>query len=124
MLPLWMTIEPQGEYLKMMLSGRTGPQLKARLPGEPQRPGALARFLESMSDWYGRPLCAVVDAQKLDELHAQTWTQHLGDLDSARIQVEWVSVRRPRRRDPYFQDMGDFRRAQRLVHLAAQGDEP
>lgn len=67
MSTLWMTIEPRGTEMRLQMTeaGR-GPVLRARMPLYQAHPQALARLLPALSDWYGRPLAAVLDADAQD----------------------------------------------------------
>jgi hypothetical protein len=62
-IPLWMSIEPLGSEVRLMLtSPAQGTVLKARLPNPPQHPRAVIALLEAISFWHRQPLHAVVDA--------------------------------------------------------------
>ena len=80
-------------------------------------------FLEALCVWYGRPLCAVLDADAPD-FHRRIahWADYLEVVGNPNITVEWVS---PSSESPergrFFEQMGDFRRARRLIGLAATG---
>lgn len=121
---LWLTIEPQRDQTRLMLSTTSsGVTLKACLPPLPTDPRALSLLLESLSAWYGGPLCAVLDADVSEvRNHPGRWALLLGDL-SPHIDVEWVAapVARPRRRRDGVDGVGDFRRARRLLQRAATG---
>ena len=61
--PLWMSIEPRGSEIRLLLSEpAVGTKLKARLPSPPRHPRALPMLLEAVSAWYRLPLHAVLDA--------------------------------------------------------------
>ena len=63
MLPMWVSIEPTAEEIRLSLSvPDKGLKLRARLPAVPVEPRALAMLLEALVAFYGQPLCAVVDA--------------------------------------------------------------
>jgi hypothetical protein len=122
---LWMTIEPRETETRLQLSeGGGGLCLRARLPVYPHHARALARLLEALVDWYGRPLTAVLDADAQDVArHPERWARLLGDLDDESIRVEWVHPVRPAfRRDRFMGGLGDFRRARHLVTRAATGE--
>ena len=57
MSPLWMSIDPDHDETRLMLTeARVGAALRARLPPVPRQPRALAQLLEALSAWYGMPL--------------------------------------------------------------------
>lgn len=124
MSTLWMAIEPRETETRLQLSesGR-GPVLRARIPVVPAHPRALANLLEALSDWYGRPLTAVLDADAQDVVQRPTfYARMLGDLDGERIRVQWARpLRKAFRRDRYLGALGDFRRARALVTFAGVG---
>jgi len=124
MSTLWMAIEPRETETRLQLTeaGR-GPTLRGRLPVVPAHPKALAHLLQALSDWYGRPLAAVLDADAQDVLARPTfYARMLGDLDGARIRVQWARpLRKAFRRDRYLGALGDFRRARELVTFAGVG---
>lgn len=120
--PLWMSIEPQSEETRLALQvpGR-GPALRARLPLIPAQPRALQTLLEAIVAWYGRPLCAALDADAADvRRHGDRWARLLGDLDGAQISVEWTA-KPSMGRDRFLGRMGDFRSSCRLAARAATG---
>lgn len=123
MLSLWLSIEPLRNSTRLMLSESTGgPVLKARLPAMPAHPRALAMFLEAIVAWHGLPLCAVLDADAEDvSRHPERWALALGDLASPQIEVEWVSPASVPLADRELDGVDDFRRARRLITLAATG---
>jgi len=100
-----------------------GTTMRARLPALPRQPRALGTLLESLSAWYGMPLGAVLDADARDvRRHPERWSTLLGELDSERVHVEWLShweAARPT--DRFLAPLGDFRRARRLLTFAATG---
>lgn len=121
---LWMGIEPREEETRLQLTepGR-GPVLRARMPIMPAHPRALAHLLEALSDWYGLPLTAVLDADARDVVERPvTWARMLGELDGERIRVQWTCpVSKRLRRDRYLEAMGDFRKNKQLITFTAAG---
>ena len=64
---LWMSIDPDHEETRLMLTeARVGAALRARLQPVPKQPRALAQLLEALAAWYGMPL----SASALSSLHA------------------------------------------------------
>ena len=122
---LWMTIEPDFDETRLMLTeGRVGAALRARLPPVPRQPRAISQLLEAISAWYGEPLSAVVAAGAEDaQRHPERWAQLLGETDGERIRVEWVVVPPPSGRDRFLGELGDFSSAKRLVTFAATGQK-
>jgi len=126
MSSLWLSIEPLPSMTRLLLSEASGgPSLKARLPPTPAQPRAVAMLLEALVAWYGEPLCAVLDADAEDvQRIPQRWASILGDLQSPQIEVEWVSpLSVPAVDRRLLGDMGDYRRARRLITLAATGQK-
>jgi len=126
MSSLWLSIEPLPSMTRLLLSESSGgPALKARLPATPAQPRAVAMLLEALVAWYGEPLCAVLDADAEDvQRNPQRWAAILGDLQSPQIEVEWVSpLSVPAVDRRLLGDMGDYRRARRLITLAATGQK-
>jgi hypothetical protein len=124
MSPLWMSIDPDHDETRLMLTeARVGAALRARLPPVPRQPRALAQLLEALSAWYGMPLTAVIDAGAEGALHhPQRWAQLLGEIDGEQVRVEWVVVPpRTERRDRFLGELGDFSAAKRLLTVAATG---
>lgn len=123
MSSLWLSIEPRRDSTRLMLSASLGgPALKARLPATPEHPRAVAMFLEALVAWHGLPLTAVLDADAEDvSRHPERWALALGDLASPQIAVEWVSPASAPLADPSLDGVDDFRRARRLISLAATG---
>jgi hypothetical protein len=124
MSPLWMSIDPDHDETRLMLTeARVGAALRARLPPVPRQPRALAQLLEALSAWYGMPLTAVIDAGAEGALHhPQRWAQLLGEIDGEQVRVEWVVVpARTERRDRFLGELGDFSAAKRLLTFAATG---
>lgn len=124
MSPLWMSIDPDYNETRLMLTeARVGAALRARLPSVPRQPRALAQLLEALAAWYGTPLTAVIDAGAQGALHhPQRWAQLLGEIDGEQIRVEWVVVpARAERRDRFLGELGDFAAAKRLLTFAATG---
>jgi hypothetical protein len=124
MSPLWMSIDPDHDETRLMLTeARVGAALRARLPPVPRQPRALAQLLEALSAWYGTPLTAVIDAGAEGALHhPQRWAQLLGEIDGEQVRVEWVVVpARAERRDRFLGELGDFSAAKRLLTFAATG---
>jgi hypothetical protein len=124
MSPLWMSIDPDQDETRLMLTeARVGAALRARLPPVPRQPRALAQLLEALSAWYGMSLTAVIDAGAEGALHhPQRWAQLLGEIDGEQVRVEWVVVpARTERRDRFLGELGDFSAAKRLLTFAATG---
>jgi hypothetical protein len=124
MSPLWMSIDPDQDETRLMLTeARVGAALRARLPPVPRQPRALAQLLEALSAWYGMSLTAVIDAGAEGALHhPQRWAQLLGEIDGEQVRVEWVVVpARTERRDRFLGELGDFSDAKRLLTFAATG---
>lgn len=123
MSPLWMSIDPDHDETRLMLTeARVGAALRARLPPVPRQPRALAQLLEALSAWYGMPLSAVIDAGAEGALHhPQRWAQLLGELAGEQVRVEWVVVPTRAERDRFLGELGDFSAAKRLVTFAATG---
>jgi hypothetical protein len=123
MSSLWLSIEPLRDSTRLMLSESTGgPTLKARLPATPADARAVALLLEALVAWYGLPLCAVLDADAEDvQRHPERWALALGDLASPQISVEWVSPAAAPLADRELDGIADFKRARRLITLAATG---
>lgn len=122
-MSLWLSIEPLRDSTRLMLSeGTGGPALKARLPATPAQERAVALLLEALVAWYGLPLCAVLDADaEAVQRHPERWALALGDLASPQIEVEWVSPASAPLADRELDGVEDFRRARRLITLAATG---
>ena len=121
---VWLSIEPSERWTKLMLcESLVGPSLKALLPPIPAETEAMAMFLEAMCAWYGRPLCAVLDADVPDfHRRVERWADYLEVIDNPNIKVEWISPSSVSpERGRFFAQMGDFRRARRLIGLAASG---
>ena len=122
--PLWVALEPDGSQTRVLLSvSGHGVVLKGRLPAWPAQPSAIVLLLEALSQWYGRPLHAVIDADAEDvRKYPERWHRLLGGLDDAVFQVQWVSPTGiGPRRDRFFAPTGDFRGARRVVTVAATG---
>jgi len=123
MSPLWMSIDPDHDETRLMLTeARVGAALRARLPRVPRQPRALAQLLEALSAWYGMPLSAVIDAGAEGALHhPQRWAQLLGELAGEQVRVEWIVVPTRAERDRFLGELGDFSAAKRLITFAATG---
>lgn len=127
-LPLWMSVEPKQFFTQLMLVQPTrGTLLKARLSPTPKRPGGLSLLLEAVSAWEGRPLCAVIDADAEDvQRHPEAWARLVGEAkDSTHVSVEWSHPAtwkgaRPR----FFEGMGDFSAARKLLGRTVLGELP
>lgn len=124
--PLWMSIEPVGPEVRLMLSAPgEGTVLKARLPCPPASDRAVPSLLEALSCWYGLPLHAVLDADASDVRHdPERWALLVGDVRSYEVSVIWA--KRPQgpelaRRRRFLDSMGDFDAARKLVSFAATG---
>ena len=122
-LPLWISIEPVGPDVLLMLTAPSGGTvLKARLPNPPAHPRAVIALLEALATWYGQPLRAVIDADAADVRRApERWAMLLGDAPELAVAVEWTTVPAQRRKDRFLASMGDFASARRLVSFAATG---
>jgi hypothetical protein len=121
---LWLTLQPGSRFTQILLSQPgMGTLLKARLAPEPMHPGALAKFLESLSDWQGRPLLAVLDADAEEVRRSpERWARMMGEAaNSASITVEWSAPPPGKLSRERFFDMGDFASARRLLTHAATG---
>ena len=124
MSDLWMSIEPRERYTRVMLcEPYVGPSLKAMLPAVPAQPGALSQFMQAVTAWYGKPLSVALDADSEDvHRQAERWADYLETTAPENISVAWVS---PSSWAPshgrFLSRMGDFRRAGRLISLAATG---
>ena len=120
--PLWMSIEPRSEETRLALQvPGLGAALRARLPLVPAQPRALQSLLEALVAWYGRPLCAALDADAADvRRHGDRWALLLGGLDGAQVSVEWTA-KPSGGRDRFLGRMGDFRSSDRLTARAATG---
>jgi len=123
MSPLWMSIDPDHDETRLMLTeARVGAALRARLPPVPRQPRALAQLLEALAAWYGMPLSAVIDAGAEGALHhPERWAQLLGEIDGEQVRVQWVVVPARAERDRFLGELGDFSAAKRLVTFAATG---
>jgi hypothetical protein len=122
-IPLWMSIEPLGSEVRLMLtSPAQGTVLKARLPNPPQHPRAVIALLEAISFWHRQPLHAVVDADAEDvRRNPEQWALLLGDAPELSVSVEWAVVPAARKKDRFLGSMGDFATARQLVSFAATG---
>jgi hypothetical protein len=122
-IPLWMSIEPLGSEVRLMLTAPAqSTVMKARLPNPPQHPRAVMALLEAIALWYRQPLHAVVDADAEDvRRNPERWALLLGDAPELAVAVEWAAVPVVRRKDPFLASMGDFADARRLVSFAATG---
>ena len=126
MQPIWMTIEPRGPQVRLLLSEPgLGPSLKARLPLPPPSSRALLLLLEAVSAWYGRPLHAVLDADAEDvRRHPERWAHLAGDLPLVEVSIEWArrsSARERKQRGRFLQGMGEVRSARQLLGLCVTG---
>lgn len=124
-LPLWLSIQPRLGYTQLLLTqSGSGTLLKARLAPEPMHPGALSKFLESLADWHGRPLFAVLDADAEEVVRSpERWARMTGEAtQSPSITIEWSAPRSTRLgRERFFEMGGDFASARRLLTLGATG---
>lgn len=122
-IPLWMSIEPLGSEVRLMLSASAeSTVMKARLPNPPQHSRAVIALLEAIALWYGQPLHAVIDADAEDvRRNPERWALLLGDAPELAVAVTWAAVPAIRRKDPFLASMGDFAAARRLVSFAATG---
>jgi hypothetical protein len=126
MSSLWMTVEPKLGCTQLMLtSPGPGTLLKARLSPTPRRPGGLSMLLEALAAWEGSSLTAVVDADAEDvQRHPDAWARLVGETRGlAHVTVEWSSPASwPRQR--FFEGMGDFSSARRLLSRNILGVTP
>lgn len=122
-LPLWLSIEPEGSEVRLLLSEPSaGTALKARHPPQPADGRALMMLLEALSLWYGLPLHAVLDADAEDvRRHPDRWSLLLGDAPERSVRVEWVAVPPCRKHDRFLEGMGDFASGRKLTSFAATG---
>lgn len=123
MSQLWMSLEPVGKQLHVSMSkGLFGNVLRARLPLTPEQPRAMRLMLEGLVDWFGQPLCAVLDADAEDVRRRPEAWGHLLELDDTRVRVEWVTLPvRYHQRDQFLGQVGRERRARSLISFAAAG---
>lgn len=122
--PLWMSIEPGAEDIRLMLAAPdTGTVLKARLRTPPAQPRSLAILLEALSAWYRLPLHAVVAADAPAVLSDRAlWARLLGEAGEHDVHVQWIARPvGPPYRDRFLSDLGRCASGRRLVHLAATG---
>lgn len=119
--PIWVALEPGGSETRLVVSvSGHGVTLKGRLPVWPAQPSALVLLLEALSQWYGQPLHAVIDADGEDvRQFPERWARALGE-PPAHVDVQWVAVP-PRRRDHFLAPLGNFASAQRLLSYGATG---
>lgn len=119
--PLWMSLEPRLEEVRLMLSvPMGGTVLKARLCS-PHDPRSVARLLEALAGWYGRALHAVLAADAPDvRSHPERWSLALGDAPET-VRVQWVARPMGVRRDAFLSGMGKFSDVRRLLNHAATG---
>lgn len=119
--PIWAAIEPRGQAVELLVSEpERGTVLKARLP-LPTTQHGLRMLLESLSHWYCRPLVAVIDADASEVAgHPERWGVWLSDLDDLDVTVRWVR-QRARARDRFFDGVGDFARARKLLSFSSGG---
>ena len=123
--PLWLSLEPGPEQVRLMLTEPfAGPLLKAVLP-PPTDPGATVALLQALSHWHGRPLHVALDADAEDvHHHPERWALLAGDLAPLDLVVQWV--RRPspahlKHRGRFLEELGRFQSARRLVGWTATG---
>jgi hypothetical protein len=123
MSQLWISLEPEGKQLHLSLSkGLFGNVMRARLPLTPAQPRAMKLLLEGLVDWFGQPLCAVLDAEAEDVRRRPAAWNHLLELDDPRFRVEWVTLPfRHGQRERFLGAVGRERRARSLVSFAASG---
>ena len=124
--PLWMSIEPVGPEVRLMLtSPGEGMALKARLPCPPASERAVPLLLEALSCWYALPLHAVLDADASDvRRDPERWALLVGDVRSFEVSVIWarhLPKRELARRRRFLDPMGSFDDARKLVTFAATG---
>lgn len=93
----------------------------------PRRPGGLSALLEALATWQGQNLSAVIDADAEDvERHPEAWARLVGEAHGlAHVSVEWSSpALAPWKRARFFEGMGDFSSARRLLGRNALGVVP
>jgi hypothetical protein len=120
---LWLSLEPKSQELYLSLStSMSGLRLRARLPLPPAQPRALPLLLEALVEWFGLPLCAVLDADAEDVTRRpEFWARFLSEFEDPRFSVEWVTLPARRPRDRFLGELGPARRARRLLTMAAAG---
>lgn len=113
MSPLWLSLEPHQQELRLSLcAGSSVPLLRARLPLALAQPQALTLLLEALVAWFGRPLCAVLDADAEDvRLRPEFWARLQAESDSPHISFEWTAVPLPNRRDRFLSEVRTARRS-------------
>lgn len=119
--PIWALLEPRGGAVQILVSeAGSGTVLKARLPLPATKHG-IRMLLESLSHWYCRPLVAVIDADAAEVAgHPERWGVWLSGTDDLDVTVRWV--RRPgRARGRFFDGIGEFGRARKLLSFASGG---
>ena len=123
--PLWLSIEPRLGFTQLVLCGSgVGTQLRARLAPTPSQAGALGLLLEGLVAWEGRPLFAVLDADAEDvRRRPETWARLTAEVGQRPdIAVEWCSPPAARlARSAFFDELGDFSSARKLLTNAALG---
>lgn len=121
---LWLSLEPCRQEVRLSLStSMSGPALRGFLPLPPARSQAVPLFLESLTEWFGLPLCVALDADAEDvRRRPDVWTHCLSGLEAPRFRVEWVTLpSRQSNRDKYLGEVRSSSRARRLVRFAAAG---
>jgi hypothetical protein len=120
-LPLWVAIVPTHELVRLLVTEPSvGTVLKGRLP-VPQEPRSLVLLLEALSAWSGRPIRAALDADaEAVRADPTRWARWLGDLDGVDVTVQWVGATH-RRRDRFFDGLGDFGDARRRIAFISAG---
>lgn len=124
--PLWMSIEPVGSEVRIMLTApRSGTTLKAVLPCPPASERAVPALLEALSTWYALPLHAVLDADASDvRQFPERWALLVGDLRSFEVSVIWATrpeARALARRRRFLDPVGGFVSGRKLVSFTAIG---
>jgi hypothetical protein len=121
---LWLSLEPCRQEVRLSLStSMSGPVMRGIFPLPPAQSQAVPLLLESLTGWFGRPLCAALDADAEDvRRRPEFWTHCLGGLEEPRFRVEWVTLpTRQSGRERFLGEVGAFTRAHRLVRFAATG---
>jgi hypothetical protein len=124
--PLWMSIEPTGSVVRIMLTAPGGgTTLKALLPCPPASGRAVPALLEALSLWYALPLCAVLDADASDvRQHPERWALLVGDVRSFEVSIVWATrpeAQKLARQRRFLDPMGGFASGSKLVTFTATG---
>jgi len=113
-----MGIVPHPEYIRVLLLDDEGiALLKARLPQDPRHPRALKSLCEALALWCGRPIHAVVAADKPGAWCAtRPWLDTFDEIARNPLcQIDFVASARPPKRRDGIEGMGDFKDARQLL---------